>query len=75
MAHQLTVRDTEGHDLLTRPMEPGERYVYYRAYSEGELISFDGKRYRLHSVAWRHPQQDCMLLVSFDSWEPSADDE
>lgn len=67
---ELILRDAEGHEVGRRPMEPQERYVYYQAWSQHDLVPFDGKRYKLHSVAWRKPSEDCILLVSFDSDEP-----
>lgn len=68
----LIVRDKDGLEVCTREMDPAERYTFYTAQSEGELVSFGGKRYKLHSVAWQKPEQNCVLLVSFDSYEPVA---
>jgi hypothetical protein len=70
MAHQLILCGKDGVEIGRRPMEPNERYALYAAYNEGELFSFAGSKYRLHSVAWRKPEQDCIVLVSFDSYEP-----
>jgi hypothetical protein len=70
MAHQLILTNTEGIELGRRAMEPQERYHLYQLYNDGALFSHEGKRYTLHSVAWRIPDHDCVLLVSFDSYEP-----
>jgi hypothetical protein len=68
--HELILRDKDGKEIGRRHMEPSERYAMYQAYSEGELFSWNGSRYQIHSVAWRKPEADCILLVSFDSYEP-----
>jgi hypothetical protein len=69
MSH-LIVRDTDGHLILEQAMLPEDRYLYYRMVAAGDLVSFHGRRYRLHSVAWTKPDGNCVLLVSFHSFDP-----
>jgi hypothetical protein len=69
MSH-LIVRDTEGHLILDQAMQPEERYLYYRMVAAGDLVSFYGRRYTLHRVAWTKPESNLQLLVSFHSFDP-----
>jgi hypothetical protein len=68
--NHLIVKDLEGHLILEQAMLAEDRYLYYRMVAAGDLVSFHGRRYRLHSVAWTKPRQDCVLLVSFHSFDP-----
>jgi hypothetical protein len=70
--NRLIVRNPEGHVMTEQAMVPADRYLYYQALSVGDLVSFHGRRYKLPSVAWTKPQQDLVLCVSFDSFEPLA---
>ena len=69
----LIVRDTDGKEILTRELASDESYTYQQAYQARESVPFDGKLYKLHSVARTRPEQNVILCVSFDRWEPSHD--
>jgi hypothetical protein len=66
--HELILRTMDGAELARRPMEAQERLDWYRLLQEGDELTFQGACYRLHSVAWRKPAQDCEVLVSFLRW-------
>jgi hypothetical protein len=67
---QLILRDADGVNVGCRVMEAHERLFFYRAWDTHDLISFEGKRYLIKTVAWRMPEEDLVLSVIFDSWEP-----
>lgn len=67
---QLIVRTTEGQEIVRQEMNDEERYAFYDACTSGELVTFHGMRWKVHSVAYRKSSQECVLLVSFDSQEP-----
>jgi hypothetical protein len=69
---KLIVRDQQGKDIFTRPAESQEYLVYGRALMVGEMVTFEGKRYKLHTVARTVPEEDCVLGVTFDSNEQLA---
>jgi hypothetical protein len=71
---ELILRDEDGHEVGRRSMPPDERLFFYQAYQTNDLISFDGKRYRIKTVAWLVPEHDLVLGVRFDSWAPYCDD-
>jgi hypothetical protein len=66
---QLIVRDTEGHDVLTRVLSVDEYEVYYRAYQNAETVVFHNKRWKLHSIARTRPERNLVLCVSFEGWD------
>ena len=70
---KLLLTDQDGHELGRREMAPEERYDLYARCREHELLSYEGKRYTIHSVAWRVPEETCVVAVSFTSYEPSDD--
>jgi hypothetical protein len=49
-------------EIGRRVMDAHERYAYYQA--QGEQIKFQGGCYRLLSVAWRLPDENCVLCVT-----------
>jgi hypothetical protein len=71
---ELILYDTDGHELGRRAMEMAERLFFYKAWDTHDLISYDGKRYTIQTVAWQVPQHDLVLRVRFDSWAPYCDD-
>ena len=74
--NRLIVHDTDGHEVLTRPLASSEeRYTFCAMQMAGEPFVFAGRRYKMHSVAWRKQEQDCVLCVSFHSWDASYCDD
>lgn len=71
---ELILIDLDGHEVGRRPVEASERLFFYRAWDTHDQISFDGKRYVIHTVAWRVPEQDLVLGVRFEGWAPFCDD-
>ena len=71
----LIVRDTNGKDILTRDLAADESYTYHQAWLARESVPFDGKLYRLHSVARTRPEQNVILCVSFERWAPTYCDD
>lgn len=70
--HELILIDyTSKQEIGRRAMAPAERYGFYAVCANHELLTHDSKCYRVHTVAWRIPEEDCCLAVTFDSWEPS----
>lgn len=67
---QLILRDRAGHDVAQRYMEPQERYDFYTLWNQGELLVYDHKRYVVHSLAWRRPEQELVICATFDSYAP-----
>lgn len=66
---QLILRDGDGREVGQREMDPGERLAYYRAWDRHDLITHEGKQYRIRTVAWRVPEETLVLSVIFDSHE------
>ena len=66
---QLILRNAEGHTVGQREILASERYAFYHAWDQRELITFDGTNYRLVTVAWRIPEEHCVCQVVFDSLE------
>lgn len=73
----MILRTLDGHEIGRHEMRPEERYAVYQTYSAGDLFAWGQGRYRLHTVAWRVPQEELVVSVTFDSWVPveiSVDD-
>jgi hypothetical protein len=74
MHELIIIEKTTGHELGRSEMHPSERYRYYDDYRDQGLLVFNAKQYTIHSVAWRIPEQDLVLGVSFHSHMPYCDD-
>jgi len=66
----LVLRDVaNGQEISREPMAPQRRYDLYRLMAEHECFCFAGKRWHIHSVAWRIPEEECVLGLVFEDWE------
>lgn len=59
----LIDRDTK-QEIGRRPMDPAERYVLYASCAEYELLSHEANEYTMHTVAWRLPEENCVVSVT-----------
>ena len=66
----LIVRNGDGVELGRREMHPIERFALYRACSTRELFRWGHGQFVVNTVAWRLPEEHCLLGVTFDSWAP-----
>jgi hypothetical protein len=72
--HELIVIErATGQEIGRRSMAPHERYTYYEDCRDHDLLTYEGKYYVLDSVAWRIPEEDLVLGVTFHSHETSCD--
>ena len=67
----LILHNTDGFEMSRRDMHPAERLEVYRAKMDGTPLTFGTSRYRVLTVSWRIPQEECVAVVVFDSWEPT----
>jgi hypothetical protein len=67
---QLILCTAEGLELVRRPMEPSERYALYRLFSASDYLEHAGRCYRLLSVAWKLPEEDCICRVRDEGYIP-----
>jgi hypothetical protein len=74
MSQLILIDQGTGQEIGRQTMDASERLFFYRAWDTHDLIRFDSKRYRIHTVAWQVPQEDLVLCVSFDSWAPYCDE-
>lgn len=66
----LILYDSEGRqEIGRREAIDSERYAFYQMYQDKDLFTFDGKRYRLHTVAWNPQTEEIVLRGTFDSYE------
>jgi hypothetical protein len=69
MMPQLILIDKDSQqEVGRREMHASERYDIYAAWDTGDLLSFQAKQYTLHTVAWRVPENNCVVQVTFHSW-------
>jgi hypothetical protein len=66
--HQLIlIDDTSKLEVGRRDMQPQERYQLYRDHLEHECLLFAGRFYLTHTVAWRIPEEDFVVSVTFQA--------
>jgi hypothetical protein len=72
MAQLILYDFSSNTELGRRAMAEDERYHFYDACGQVELLTFNGLRYRVKEVKWRMPERECVVRVTFDSKESSA---
>jgi hypothetical protein len=68
MSQLILINKESGFEIGRRAMHADERYTYYKA--QGEQIVFQGCCYRLLTVAWRLPDEDCVCSVASEPCPP-----
>jgi hypothetical protein len=74
--HQLILIDkASGLEVGRRDMDPQERYVlgnalqYALLHREHVLFTHESKQYTMHTLAWRLPEEDCVVSVTYHARE------
>lgn len=67
MAQLIVIDRASKQEVGRRAMAPQERYQLYRDCSEHTLLTFNAKRYAVHTVAWQVPAEHCVVSVTYHS--------
>lgn len=66
----LILTDAEGHELCRRPMAIAERLDFYQCYLDDRLYDYNGTCWRLVTVRWRMPEEECIVAMTREGAPP-----
>jgi hypothetical protein len=72
MATLILRERSTGQEIERQEIHPEARYSFYAMYAAHELVTSGNRRFRIETIAWRRPEAELVLGVTFDSWVPDS---
>lgn len=72
MPTAILINDVTKQEISRWDMSADERYLFYQACADRQLLIRDGVQYTYVSVAWKIPEQQCIIVAKVHGYEPST---
>jgi hypothetical protein len=63
MDELIVIVESTGREIHRRAMDPGERYTWYTACFDHEIVTFNGVSYHAIKGAWQVPEHNFVMTV------------